>query len=533
MTSDARRADWRFLLPMPDSQPFAHMVLLGGPPGLAALLRALGVALDISRSVPPGRTADAVVVLHDSPIAPHRAALALAGGGVFYAEVDRRTARGLLETPRRLCRRLRAARLRPSALYWVVPHFDDARRFVPLDSAGALDWYFDAAWRQLSYARMAAARLARLWMRGNSARFGSVAPCYSVVAVEDSVSTTIPAVLTDLTLKSHLIDSGASFALVTSGQDDGSRVVMLPFGRGEAPRAAIKVSRLPAFNGHTTREHRRLLRLRSQLSADLRPTLPRPYQASSWHGLAVAVESFAPGPSMAASTGYRGATAAQQIDDLRAATEWLARVHSQWQVSEAAWTDSEIDRWVEGPCRDYARTFGFDIRTDRLFTDTYGHAQQLRGKRCPIVLQHDDFGPWNVHRSDQGLTVIDWEADGEVPQGGAPALQDLIYFVTHWFFVAMRAHSRSSRRHAYERLVASNPGSDIAIAAARAAVDSYMRALRIDPAFLRVLTVVTWVRHAVARHLRDQSSPVEHNQYVDYVKTLAVYAHVLFDDAIE
>ena len=533
MTSNVRRADWRFLLPMPDRQPFAHMVLLGGPPPLADHPRAPGVALEIARSMPPRRTADAVVVLHDSPIVPHRAAPALAGGGVFYAEVDRRTARGFLETPRRLCRRLRAAQLRPSALYWVVPHFDDARRFVPLDSDGALEWYFGAAWRQLSYGRMAAARVARLWMRADSSRFGSVAPCYSIVAVGGSVPMATPAVLADLTLDSGLIDSGASFALVTSGQDDGSRVVMLPFGRTGVPRTAIKVSRLPVFNGHTTREHRRLLSLRSQLSVDLRPTLPRPYHTGSWRGLAVAVESFAVGPSMAASIGYRGATAAQQIDDLRVATEWLARVHSQWQLSEAVWTDAEIDRWIERPCDDYTRTFGSDIRTDRLLATARGHARRLHGQRCPIVLQHEDFGPWNVHRSDQGLTVIDWEAEDEASHCGGPALQDLIYFVTHWFFAARRAHSDWSRRDAYERLVASNSTSDVAITAARDAVASYMRALRIAQAFLPVLTVITWVRHAVGRHLRDQCSPVEHNEYVDYVRILAANVRDLFDDAIE
>src|SRR6185369_11117621 len=127
-----------------------------------------------------------------------------------------------------------------------------------------------------------AARVARRWTRGGRSRFEAFVPCYSVVAVEASAAHTTPSLVAALPASAYGVDAAAPVALVTSGQDEGSRVVLLPFRDDEPPGAAVKVSRVPAFNGHTIREHSTLQELRSRLTPDLRPTVPEPYWSGEW-----------------------------------------------------------------------------------------------------------------------------------------------------------------------------------------------------------------------------------------------------------
>jgi hypothetical protein len=526
--TDVRRADWRFLLPMPPGRSFSHMTLLGGTPGLAVRLHGLKVASEISLSVQPGRRTDALVVLRDSDVDLHEAIDSLAAGGVLYCEVDRRTPRGWLWSPARLCRRLQDAGLRTIGLYWVVPQFDAARRFVPLRHPGALEWYFDAAYRQFSWRRETAARVARRWTRGGRSRFESFVPCYSVVAVEASAADTTPSLVAALPASAYGVDAAAPVALVTSGQDEGSRVVLLPFRDDELPGAAVKVSRVPAFNGHTIREHSTLQELRSRLTPDLRPTLPEPYWSGEWRGLAVSVESFAPGPTVLVSTGRHSASLAHQVDDLRAALEWLTGFHRQSQLSRERWTLAEIERWVEQPLEVYARLFDVDVRTGWLFAKARASARRLAGAHLPLVLQHHDFGPWNVHRSSRGITVIDWEYQ---PDGGpdrhGPAGMDAIYFATHWLSAAGHTHETIGNE-ILEQLFVSKVSPASAAGAAREVLASYMTALEIDPGFLPLLNVLTWVHHANDRTARRSLTAGARNHYVDCVRVLARHAEQLF-----
>jgi hypothetical protein len=336
-------------------------------------------------------SADAVIVLHDASVELRRAAAAVAPGGVLYIEVDRRTAGGVVWTPARLCRHLRALGLCPVAQYWVVPGFETAKRFIPLHQGRAVEWYLETAYRQFSWARRAVAGMARAWIGANSSRFAPLAPAFSIVAVEPSAVRTGPAILADL--QQADIDALAPVALVTSGHDEGSRVVLLPFEGDQNPRVVVKIARVRTFNGNTLLEQATLREIRSVLPPALAATVPAPRGTRLWHGLAVSIETFAHGRTVLASTGRRGAPMTAQIEDLRAVTEWLIRFHQHSARTADGWSGTRVDQWLERAFKQYARTCGADRDVQQLFTMARRDACGLDKTPVPIVLRHDDFGP--------------------------------------------------------------------------------------------------------------------------------------------
>jgi hypothetical protein len=65
--------------------------------------------------------------------------------------------------------------------------------------------------------------------------------------------------------------------MLTSGRDDGSRVVMMPFAPdGGDPPVVVKTARAAGFNAHTEREQAALATIRASLSSELRDTVPAP-----------------------------------------------------------------------------------------------------------------------------------------------------------------------------------------------------------------------------------------------------------------
>jgi hypothetical protein len=140
VSATLRRADWRYLLPPPCGKRYRHLLLLGGPAGLADLLRAEEIAERVDTA--PVRGADLVVAMADCAASPSALATYLAPGGVLYREIDRRRLGMLATTPGRLAASLRASGLGPISSHWIIPELASARRYLPLDHPGALRWYF-------------------------------------------------------------------------------------------------------------------------------------------------------------------------------------------------------------------------------------------------------------------------------------------------------------------------------------------------------------------------------------------------------
>jgi hypothetical protein len=522
-----RRADWRFLLPTPPSGRFRHLVVLGSTPQFRAQLLELGVAVRVDGDLPADHRVDAVVVLHHAFRDIPRAAAAVETGGVFYCEVDRRQPRAMTWSPRRVNRMLGRAGLTSRGIWWVIPGFDDSKRFVPLDAPSAVAWYLDAVYPRSSARRALLVAAVRAWTRASSHRFCPLAPSFSVVAVAPPLALTAPSVLRDFRPVGAHCDPDTRVALITSGQDDGSRVVMVPFDANGSPTAVVKVARLPSFNDHTVREQATMVMLRSRLDHAMLETVPTPLGSGFWNGCAVAAETFAPGPTCVVSSGAWGIPARRRLEDLRLATDWLVEFNKRWEVARPNWCEAQTRRCLEHPLRAYEQAWQTTVAERRLFARMRDEARMLFGAVLPVVLLHKDFGPWNVHRGRR-LTVIDWEFAGSDPLDRAgPAGLDLVYFVVHWLHVVRRLKRDRDKDLAFEELFLSpKPRADAL--RARQALGSYVRRLGIDRRFLPLLVALTWIGHAIDRAGRGTDPAGARNRYAEYVDLLAHGADALF-----
>jgi Phosphotransferase enzyme family len=532
-----RRADWRFLLPTPPTGSFEHLVLLGGPAGVAEAVVELGLARRVSCEMPTEqppesdgvRFADALIVLHDAGVAPWRAARCLLPGGFLYCEIDRHLPSFLTFTPARAHRALAGAGLSPLGVYWPVPHFENCRKYVPLDVSGALRWYlstlFVATTLHLRLVELGVRALTGLRVR----RFAPLVPYYSVTAVRPPTQGLVPSLLAHDALPEELREPDVRPLVLTSGQDDGSRLVMLPFGADDVqPKAVLKVARLPAFNINTEREQATLTAVRAPLDRSMRHTVPEPLGTLRYGSLAVGVETCAPGVPLATSSGRWDAPLHRRIDDLRLAASWLADFHRQAQVRRPSWDEPEIAQWIEMPIAAYIRAFGVTSAEDELFTEIRRHSRRPVGASLPIVFLHNDFNPWNLYRSGQRLTVIDWEfgRDWEHERFG-PALCDLLYLVTHWSFTVRHLVAEDEQVRYVQKLFVERDPRDPVSGAAQVVLADYMCELAIDPRFLPLLLVYTWIERALDHTNRQRSlgRPVRDsragNQFVRYIATLA------------
>jgi hypothetical protein len=525
--------DWRFLLPAPPAEQFRHLVVLDGPEGLERRLRDLGLAHQVETAFPALPTVDALVLLGGGDARWREASRALAPDAVVYWEVDRRRYPWL--GARAVGRRLRAAGLREVASYWVLPGFHDARRYLPVHAAGAIPWYFNTRFVAGTAARAALASLVSRAGARSGPQVRAVAPCLAVVAARAGRASTLPLVLADAGLPVAVRTTEARPLLFTSGQDEGSRLVALPFlGSAAAPELVIKLARLPGFSAHTEREQLTLDRLRELLPPTLRESLPVPLGRSVGGGGAVFLESVVPGRTVAASVGRWRTSVARQLEDLRAASGWLAEFHRATLVQRAEWNDVAITRWVERPQAEYERTFGRRPEEQALFDAVRRRARALMGGSFPIVWSHNDLNPAHVYRAGTRVSVIDWEFGcDDISERHGPALCDLVYFLSYWIQLARGSRGEAaSLQDLADVLFAAE--RDARCDGARAALLEYARSLELALGFVPMLIVYTWVDRALDRHRRRLATDGAvadaraGNRFARYVEVLARGARELF-----
>ena len=529
---DLRWIDWRFLLPKPAGREFEHLVLLGGSEELADAILACGLARRVSLQVPsqPGG-ADALILLHRARLPLDQAARCLRRGGVLYWEVARSE---LCRAPCALsCLgvRLHRARLAPLGIYWAAPSFEPCSRYLPLDVPGAFRWYMRNLYVSYTPRDWLVEGGVRLTTGSDGRRFAPFAPRYAVVASAGAAAARTPAILQHADIPPELRQPDVRPLILTSGVDAGSRSVVLPFtGSGDRPLAVLKVSRLPQFNVTTEREHATLEAIRARLRGPMVATIPRPLGLLWQDDLAMSLESCAPGRSLVASSGRWWRSREQKVRDLRMAADWLVEFQWQMQISRNIWDAEETAKWVHGPLEAYATAFGVTASEDRLFAAARSRARALVGQALPIVWLHNDFGPWNVFRDQQQLTVLDWEWG---PDAG-PALCDLIYFVTHWAQVAHGIFDERKQLACFFDLFVRHDSPDFLLNAARSALEDARLRLGIAPGFLPILHVYTWVDRALDHLARKRSlaeagpDPRAGNRFVRYIAILASHAERLF-----
>lgn len=508
-----RRADWRFLLPCAQGV-FQHLVLLGGPPGLADLIEASGIARKVSIALHGGHSADAVAVLAGARAAIGDAADCLAPGGVLYYEIDRRSTARLATTPGRLQRQLRSAGLSPAGIYWAAPNFVNCRRYIPLDAPGAFRWYLATLFIGGTPAGRFIETAARLFSRLRGDRWAALAPCFAVTAIAGERQAAAPSVLGHAGIPSDvkkLILSeaegpGLRPLVLTSGQDDGSRVIVLPFSPGAShPVAVFKASTLGNFNACTEREQAALAELHARLDAPIAGTIPRPLGLFRYGGISVGVESCAAGRPISVSSGQWGAAFEQQTGDLYLAARWLVDFHRQTQIERRSWDTDAIRRWIETPFVAYAETFGLSPGEGRLFDAARQSAGLLCGRELPLVRMHYDFGPWNLYRDAAGLTVVDWEFGRDWAHDRyGPALYDLLYFVTYWNHAVHRLKDEKAERLHLHKLFVEPDRKDPYVNAIHRVIDDYLAAFDLEPRFLPLILVYLWVEQALYQFARKR-----------------------------
>ena len=324
--------------------------------------------------------------------------------------------------------------------------------------------------------------------------------------------------------------------LLTSGIDDGSRVVILPFGpESNRPELVLKAARLPGFNTNVEGEQRTLTELRSCLDATMRQTIPEPLGTFHFGELAVGAESCAHGRSLFATNIDWRAPAHEKIDNLRLAARWLIRFHQQTQCRDASLGAVVFAQRAAVFFDRFSREFNATASEQRLLADILTRARALVDQRLPLVWQHNDFGPWNIYRHGADLTVIDWEIGwGPGFDRVGPPVCDVLYLVTHWSYSARRLFSPAAELAGFHQLFLATDNDDAYVAAAREMVAMYLEAMRIDRRFLPLVLVYTWVERAVKRLDRKrllgtvEPSSRAGDQFAAYVNHLGDHADLLF-----
>ncbi len=523
-----RRYDWRFLLPMPPGARFRHMVVLGGPPGAAEDVVRLGLAQTASSAPPDECAADAVVLLRGARVRPAEARRWLREGGVLLVEVDRRSLSGAAWTPARLGRALARAGFEALGCWWAKPDHDRCAMYLPLESDAALTWYGTRHHAPRGWIGRVLGAAARLVTGGRAWRFGTLVPAYVVTArvggrAEASVGVprgagVAPGVLGGRGVPATLRPPRARPVVLLGGEGAWSRVVVLPFQeRSARPAAVIKHPRLRRYNDATMHEHAMLERIRARVGPRLRATLPAPARAGRWRGLAVSVERSVAGRSVYAACAGGGREA---IAALRGATTWLASFHLRSVLAQTILDGRRIDRLLERPVARYAAVFGCTDDERRLFERARQWAEGAAGCIFPVVWQHRDFGPWNVHVEGKRVAVIDWE----VARPGPP-LCDLFYFTLHWSWLVHGARRPAERLRDFERLFLEPECGDGASRACRRAHARYMGRLELDRRLAPLFLLNLLLEQALDRALRLRAGGVapgrEGNPYVAYIGVLA------------
>jgi hypothetical protein len=536
-----RQADWRYLLPSPAATNYAHVVLRGGPDGLDQQLLNVGFARRVTRAMPTDHTADAVILLDGaaSRAALTAAAQALAPGGVLYCEVDRRAAASMSLTPAALRRVLRGLGLEPAGLYWPLPNFAACKRYVPVDTTGAFRWYATTLHTSASIWQHVLKAGLRLVTGGYRSRaVGRLLPWYAMTATAGQRGDQRAEILRNPAYPAPLRDPALRPLLLTSGQDDGSRVIVLPFDtRTKQPLAVLKVARLQAFNINIEGEQNTLAELRARLDEPLRRGIPKPLGVYTHGAVAVGVETCARGQSLFDANIRWRATATETIDNLRVAANWLTQFHLQTQTPGAESGVAALRERAASVVERYAEGFGSDAAEQLLFSRTLAAATALTPLPLPLpfVRQHNDFGPWNLYRAGTKLTVIDWEF-GWGPgfdRFGPPAC-DLLYLITHWSYSARKLFTPTAELRGFRQLFLARDAADDYIAAARDVLDAYLAALAIDRRLVPVLLVYAWADRAVKRLDRKRllgvasATPRASDRFVAYVELLANDADTLF-----
>lgn len=485
------RVDWRFLLPVSAAQPINRLLLVGGTPSLAAVLRELGIAAEVVEWPADPAKVDAAIILHDAPLTPPAIVPRLRPGAIVYLEINR------LHRPvyfYRLHRHCRQWNLTPTGIYAVSPHFEHPQLFLPLHAPWALEWYvhtlYDA--KQLRQFLMERVLGYLTGLRAN--RFAYMAPYLAItgVAGRDRGLSRPPAGLP------HEVWAPDRYPLLLT--DGGNRVTLLPFSaKSRTPLRVIKIPKRHEFNNRTCNEQQVLENLRIRVSDEVRQSIPAPLGTLCIGNVIAGMESYLPGCSLLRRNGQWNASLPLQLTDFSLAVSWLIDFQQEGQLMEPEDRNQDPVNAVESLLATFTELFGVTELEERLFARMRQRARSLSHLKLPLVYVHRDYNVWNLYRDGHRLNVIDWE-------GGKPGLPltDLLHFVTHWHETVQRVEGVEQQLEAFASLFIQQSSNTPYTAAVDAALVHYMKQMELAPGFLPLMLGVTWVELAIRRHVQRQ-----------------------------
>jgi hypothetical protein len=526
----SRLLDWRYALPL-DAPKLGRVVLFGAPSAVALALEQDDLADEVLREWCPPGTADVAVVFRGSRAAIDPVAAMLRPGGSLYWEVSRVALRRARLTPTSARAMLMRAGLQPVEVYWVTSGPAGPSMHLPLGVDGAVAWYFSTHRGSTDPLRRLAGHLLQVLSAGRGRGLGRLIPTFAVTARRPSSDELQPAksatALTAAGLPGWPTGADVRPIMLAGGDGPWSRTVLLPFASdSREPSAVIKIARSSAYAPNILAEQEVLGRLGSTLPADMRASLPEPLGAARVLGQAASVESYRRGRSIRARSMGPGASRATQRADLERAAGWLRAFHDATATPPASPESGGLDLARLG--ERFARAFGREEPEERMFLGLDAGVRGSLHPGLPVVVEHRDFGPWNVLVDRNGrISVIDWEV--ACP---GPPLVDLVYFVAHWCWLVAGAVSMPAQIETLRRLVTGNR-PDWSTTVGRAIIAQQARTLGLAPELVAGLVAWTFTEQALDRHDRlaaigePQARDRASNRYIHCVSTLAALPHLV------
>ena len=497
MSERRRRIDWALLLPSSVVLPVKEVLVLGGSDELGQSLVDHGIAASWRRPLSRSDRSAFVVAWADCPFDVDRIVSHVGSNGLLYMEIDRRH----LAIWRRRFRRLSQRGVRRGlarggcqifSVHIVTPDLVEPRRYLPMDQARAIRWHLQALFvAGTPVTRAARACLSAILATPIAGAVIRLVTMRYVVIGRTAEDTSSP-------LGVPMARRGERVIVVTSGYDQASRAVVLPFERGDrSPRFAVKVASSSRTAIGTVREHERLIKLHATLPSETTRALPGPMGRYTLAGRTACVQSCARGPSMNVSVGRWAQPWHAKCRDLDVVVDWLIEFAHATRVDLASarhdWTlvyDEAVAMFQFPP--DVVELLG---KAERIARST------LLGEIA--VHQHYDAGPWNVHIDTDEPMLLDWETDDLRPTDClGPALADILYLVMYWYFLASGAESEGEEEAAIVRLFATPIAADAGVVAARAAIDRALTSLGLERQAVPAALAALWAEQAVYTHRR-------------------------------
>ncbi len=474
-----RRADWRFLVGVPD--PACAYC-----PSRGLLRDAVAMVAERLVGRAPTGECDLAVLLNPNRRQLEAARAALEPGGGLYAEWWRPVAGGA----NTLRDRLEQAGFEQIACYWPwpVPCGLDPRFWLPLDVPEAALWFLDnRAVRPKRHPGGAIPFIYWVWRR--LSRVGALSPTCAV-ARKPSPSArssklargrngsggSLPVTLAGYHARWGLPHDSVGCLLLTGGQSPGNKLVVLTFSAGQpAPQLAVKLPRVGDAQAPLEHEGQVLQAVHADRVRSGVPRVVGRVDVGDRVGLAQSVVTGTPVQEL-----LRPATHRQLCLKV---TDFLADLAA---TPPPRWSAEWKDRLV------------------RPVLDVLGEAERRRARAIlcglsllPEVCEQRDCSPWNVLvRSDGRLAILDWES---AEPRGVPGL-DLVYFLSYASFFAERVLHSGDELDSYGRMIASSGATGRVYAEC---VTRYAKRVGLDQTWLRPLRLLCWLVHARTSGVRE------------------------------